>query len=304
MGWKPKGTNLRRLREQMELTLERLAELAEVDEKTIRNIESGRTLSCRAATLKAIAAVLDVEIEEIATREGPPQSPPQGRAPPSSGPRPPSRLDALVAIEEALGGEVRTLATPGGSAPELTARSLQDIITAYLPRSGARLWVSGKIARQHGVSRTEGAVLGTESGAGARFLVMKEIAPSEPLSLTAYTTEVAHTLALQESLRRGTVTLVLRVLVTRGERGRVVATDLGRGGWLARDVESAVWRGFHLYGSETLHPWTLVVEAVQPENAGLVSTLGPEGGPSPLAPEAEPCPAPPPRRAPKKRRSS
>lgn len=254
MPWLPKPTLLRTLRERMELSIERLAADAGVDEKTIRNIESGRTKVARAATLKAIAAVLDVEIAEFATHAEPPQprwgqkgsSRQLGETLP-----PPSRLDSLVALERAIGRVPATKRVGQyGVLEELTAGHLQNIVTAYLVHEGDRFWVTGRVMRQHGISDEEADALGAPSGVGARFLVTKDVANDESLNITVYSSSPEHTRLLQQQLASSApVDLVVRVIVAAAEKSR--ATD---------GCESRRWKRFALFGSRTLHPWTMLVD--------------------------------------------
>lgn len=62
-------SNLRLLRKQKGLTLDKLAEKARVDRGTINRIESGRRSECRARTLEQLAEALGTDVETLA---GPP----------------------------------------------------------------------------------------------------------------------------------------------------------------------------------------------------------------------------------------
>lgn len=267
MGWKPKGARLRALREQMEFSIERLAAEAGVGEKTIRNLESGRTRIARAATLKAIAAVLDVDLAELgvfadAAEKSAPKpkrgKPPAGKLPP------PSRLEALVEIQRGLKRHPPRVATASGLTDQLTPKRLQDVVTAYLLHEGSRFWIAGEVSRQHGISREEGAVLETKSGLGARFLLTNEIAPKEPLYVTVYARTAEQTRLLQQRIDTGVpVAVIARVFVVHAEADRLLVTNLAGGDpQPVQGIEPTRWSGFFLYGSQSLHPWTLVIEEV------------------------------------------
>jgi transcriptional regulator with XRE-family HTH domain len=279
MAWIPDARRLRQVREQQEYTIEVLAEAAGVGEKTIRNLESGRTKRARLPTLKALAAVLDIEVQDIARPEDPPalaspgpgiEGGPGHLVAGSAGAHPviaadllaglpaPSRLEQLVDRELAHGGQKApsrleqalalpaAMTGPDGPVLMLTPKKFQDVMTAFQLHRGRRLWLPGLVLRQRGISEAEAAALGSECGVGARFLVGQrtEVTGGEPLHVTVHTCRAEHTALLQERLEtRAEVTLRLKVEVVKPEPG-------GR------------FAGFWMYGSQTPHPWTLVVEDV------------------------------------------
>lgn len=296
MGWIPDGRRLRRVREGQDYTIELLAEAAGVGEKTIRNLESGRTKRARLSTLKALAAVLDIEVTDlgwpeddgpgpgaIATR--PPVEPgsptpergptperaaarPPGARSAAPGLPPPSRLEELV--EKELRGalplpELPLLTTGRGPVQMLTPKRFQDIMTAFVLHEGTRLWYPGVVLRQRGISEAEARVLSTECGVGARFLLSQraELSGGEPFHVTAYTAQGAHTRALQESLEsRREITLVLRVAVARPDPAPAAGAPAAGTPAAGTPAEPRRFQGFAMYGSQTPHPWTLVVEEV------------------------------------------
>lgn len=271
MAWIPDGRRLRQVREQQEYTIEVLAEAAGVGEKTIRNLESGRTKRARLPTLKALAAVLDIEVQDIARPEDLPaaadgggpgtgaghlvsgsEGQPSAAADVMAGLPVPSRLEQLVEREIARGGRQATsalaLSPAGQDGPVLmlTPKKFQDVMTAFQLHKGRRLWLPGLVLRQRGISEAEAAALQSECGVGARFLVGQrtEVTGGEPLHVTVHTCRAEHTALLQDRLEtRVEVTLRVKVEVVRPEPG-------GR------------FTGFWMYGSQTPHPWTLVVEDV------------------------------------------
>lgn len=263
MAWVPDGRRLRQIREQQEYSIEQLAEAAGVGEKTIRNLESGRTRGARLPTLKALCAVLDIEVLEIARPDEPPrpEAPPQAHA----GLPPPSRLEEIV--ERDLGrGSPPPLPTAEGPVQMLTPKRFQDVMTAFLLHEGRRLWLPALVLRQRGISESEAQALGTECGIGARFLVgQRAELGGEPFHLTVHTRLAAHTQLLQERLEsRQELPLLLRVVVPRPEGGA---------------GEGRRFAGFAFFGSQTAHPWTLVVDAVLDREGRERERQGPQGAP-------------------------
>jgi transcriptional regulator with XRE-family HTH domain len=256
MAWIPDGRRLRQVREQQEYSIEQLAEAAGVGEKTIRNLESGRTRGARLPTLKALCAVLDIEVTDIARPEEAPG--PRGPAQQiADGLPPPSRLEQLV--EQELGREPgrpppAALPTAEGPVQMLTPKRFQDVMTAFQLHEGRRLWLPALVLRQRGISEAEAQALGTECGIGARFLLGQrpELGGGEPFHVTAFTRQSAHTGLLQDRLEsRAELPLLLRVAVARPGRSESAGAEGRRG-----------FSGFAFFGSQTLHPWALVVDAV------------------------------------------
>ena len=285
MSWIPDGSRLRHLREQQEYTIELLADAAGVGEKTIRNLESGRTRKARLTTLKALAAVLDIDVTEIAAAAGVPgKGPASSRSPDpaaspqknppaqdaheagrqkerAGGPFGPSRLEMLVEQELAQKRPppLHIAGRAGGPVLMLTPKKFQDIITAFVLHEGARLWLPGSVLRQRGISEVEAGRLGTECGVGARFLISErtELTGGESFHVTVYTATSAHTRVLQERLEsRAEVALLLRVVVSRPELPPLPFTDAGHG------LTRPRFQGFSMYGSQTFHPWTFLVEDI------------------------------------------
>lgn len=60
-----RSTKVKRLREKLGLSQEKLARLADVSNNTIINIESGKQQNPRVETLKRISKALNVSIEEL-----------------------------------------------------------------------------------------------------------------------------------------------------------------------------------------------------------------------------------------------
>lgn len=59
------SNKIKKLREKLELSQEKLARLADVSNNTIINIESGKQRNPTIDTVKKIAKALDVSVEEI-----------------------------------------------------------------------------------------------------------------------------------------------------------------------------------------------------------------------------------------------
>lgn len=59
------STKIKRLRERLGLSQEKLARLADVSNNTIVNIEAGKQQNPTVETIKKIAKALDVSIEEL-----------------------------------------------------------------------------------------------------------------------------------------------------------------------------------------------------------------------------------------------
>jgi len=66
----PIGPQLRKLREQKQLTQQALAVAAGVSVSLVTQIEQGRTGDPRLSTLRALAGALGVSLDELAGKEG------------------------------------------------------------------------------------------------------------------------------------------------------------------------------------------------------------------------------------------
>ena len=248
----------------MEFSIARLARESGAGERTIRDIEKGRTTSVQVATLKALAAVLEVEFTELATdtasaSAAAPVRVKRGRAAVSTPPRA-SRLEALVALEQELRRDPRALETPEGRLEQLTPKRFQDVMTAFQLHQEARFWTVGQVMQQRGITIAEAAVLGSESGIGARFLVKIEVGKQDALFVTAYVSTAAHTLELQRKMAtREPTGVALHVLVSRVTGDAVAVTVAGGPAQACTGLDASRWGGFAIFGSQTLHPWILVV---------------------------------------------
>ena len=61
----PLSKNLKKLREQKELSQDRLAKLADVANNTIIKIEQGENINPTLETLKKVAKALDISVDEL-----------------------------------------------------------------------------------------------------------------------------------------------------------------------------------------------------------------------------------------------
>lgn len=264
MPWVPRGKRLRQLREIMELSVAKLAKQSGAGERTIREIEAGRTFTVQLGTLKGLAAVLECDITELATEvDEVPTAPARGARTRANASPPPTatRLEALVALEQELRRAPGMLETPEGALDQLTPKRFQDVMTAFRLHVGARFWLVGQVMQQRGITIDDATLLGSESGVGARFLIKIPVIKEDALFVTAYATTAEQTLELQRRMSTREPTVVaLRVLVTRVIDGAVAVMDADPA--MPRScasVDPSRWGGFPIFGSQTLHPWAYVV---------------------------------------------
>lgn len=239
------GKELRRRRRAQKLTVEELALKAGVNEKTIRNIENGTSTFAKQETVFALAAYFQCEAHELLAAN-------TISRPVLEQVEPDSELAALVR-EELRFGPPRILRDEREDLVELTPRGLQDVFTMYKLHENRSFWLSGVIVDQRGVSEEEAFVLGTESGASARFLIVKETPSGRLLRVTVYVPFGALAAELQRHLSGDAILLAVRVAVVPRtifeNRPPQLLTPSG-----------APWRGFSVFGSDKPRPWTFLAD--------------------------------------------
>ncbi len=254
--WRMKSRALREARLGRIWTQERLAKVAGVGVRTVREYENGDPIG-RIATIEFLAKALGLAPGGIArpaeddddpaktTRSSPPSKSTSAPPPPAPGitqlPKA-SRLEELVALERKH-PRPPLRGTEWGDLPPLGAKLYQDVFTAFRIHEGERAYVVARVEAQRGLTAHEAAILGTKVGVGARFHLVGEVAPEHLMGVTVHTTRVADTKRLQESL---------------GDNARVVVRVLVVGDEL---VEKKIGLAF-FFVPETPRPWGLVVEAV------------------------------------------
>jgi transcriptional regulator with XRE-family HTH domain len=257
---------LSRARLDQLLSQEQLAKKAGVSVRSIQGYER-REQRVKLATLQFLAKALAVEVRDIAIlrtasgaakkvtpgrASGSPPAPEAPAAAPSVLP-PRTQLETLVDLERAANIAPVQIDTPRGPLETLTAKRLQDVLTAYALHDGARFSLTGKVDGMRGIAPAEATLLGSRGGVAARFHIVKEVVPGQPVGVTVHTAERAHTDALQKHYGSA-VTLELRVVLVPGE-----PRDDGPG------FSSFITR------LTTKRPWTFVVEEVVPDAGGAAA---------------------------------
>jgi transcriptional regulator with XRE-family HTH domain len=249
---------VRALRFARGLTQEQLADRSGFTDKTIRALEGARRQSVRAQTVECIAKALGAPVASFATpittlanadRGSGSTTPARANAstPAPSPTRP--RLNDLVAAERALGV---TVEADGDGRRPITAKSFQDVVTAFLAHADDGYSLIGVVDEQRGVGFDEADALDGICGESARFSVRMVLATGDLLRVTVHTRAPSTTLAMQACVGDAAA-LDVRVLAKRAD-------------------DDAASRRFAWFESPTLHPWTFLVERVRAQPA---ERLGP-----------------------------
>ena len=265
--WIIKSKVLRRLRIEQLMSVENLARRSGVSVRSIRTYEA-RDTTARLDTMQCLAKALGAEAlalgrvhvpstdteksVALTSPNGPRAAPNEAAAATTATTKlpPPSRLEELVELERSL-APLPKLKTARGAVDPLTARRFQDIFTAYAMYEGDRFYLAGLVNAQRGITDTEASLLGSESGVGARFHVVKEVATGHVVGITVHTKDGAHTKRMQARLGER-ATVVLSVV-------RAATADACSETMAAREASP---RGFSFFMSERPRPWGLVVEDV------------------------------------------
>jgi transcriptional regulator with XRE-family HTH domain len=219
--WFVSSQGLVRARQALLISQDELATKSGVSVRSIRAYER-KEERVRFETLQCLAKALSVDVKAIARlraeeRGTDAKSAPQPASPPSTSVLPPrTQLETLVDLEHAAGIRPPPLATPRGPAEVLTAKRLQDVLTAYALHEGARFSLTGRVKSMRGIAPDEAKLLGSKGGVAARFHVLKDVVPGEVVGVTVHTAERAHTERLQK-LYESEVTLTVRVVLVPGE---------------------------------------------------------------------------------------
>jgi transcriptional regulator with XRE-family HTH domain len=214
--WFVNPAGLSRARLGQLLKQEELAKKAGVSPRSIRSYEKTEQ-RVRIDTLQCLAEALAVEVKTIASLRSRASGEPTTTAAPSTSPIPPrTQLETLVDLERAAGIEPATVKTARGPAETLTAKLLQDVLTAYALHDGSRFVLTGKVDGMRGIAPDEAKLLGSRGGVAARFHVVKEVVPGKPVGVTVHSGDRAHTTRLQKLYGKD-ATLVVRVVLVPGE---------------------------------------------------------------------------------------
>lgn len=212
-------------------SLDDLAQKSGVNETTLGRWERGANVP-QARNVSVLAKTFGVTAEALHVEDAPKA--------PKAGMRRASRLDELRPFDRDDG----LFRWKGEALPQLTARALNRVKTAYELYADAKrkFWLEGIVAREHGLPPEEAEALGTRSGVGARFLVVKRLKGDAELGVTVHGADPEITLALLDVPEARVTRLVVQVVVPPGEpRGKLV---------------------FRFFDSESLRPFALRVLAV------------------------------------------
>jgi transcriptional regulator with XRE-family HTH domain len=244
------------------MSLEELAAKAGVSNRSLSYIEAGvrgarqETIRCLAKALSvATEALLVSSVDEVAPTAPRGEFPPIPKTMPSPGnsrtlllppptlppPKLPARtrLDALADLEREQGIAPKPVKVGAARVAVLTAARMQDLFATHSIFADEAFYLEGRIDQQRALSATEARALKARVGVGARFHVIKEIAPGEPLGVTVHVTTAKLARELQAKMK-GNVKLVVRVRVAGKNDARVLS----------------------LFASQRKRAWGFVVEAV------------------------------------------
>ena len=232
------------------MTIHDLAEKSGVADRTIADIERG-TSRARPETIRCIAKALGVSPEGLlatdatspatrdvarepthepthaptASTEAAPVDPPHPRsAIPSPKLHARTRLDALADLQRAQKIAPPPVAVGNTKArvDVLTPVRMQDLFARHAAFDGARFVVDGNVDQQRALSAAEARALGAKVGVGARYHVIAEIVPGEPLGVTVHATDAKLAGALQAKVGES-VRVVVTVRVVGKNDARVVS---------------------------------------------------------------------------------
>jgi len=269
------AAKLRALRLDAELTVRRLAWEAEIDPKSVTELEAGRRAWSTRRVVRSIAAHPEINVDwrELLVKR--PRDLDDASRATSLPPR--SSLDEYVSEERRI-GKLPPLTTAHGPVPSFGAADLANAFSSPGSQAGARFYARGRIHAHRGLGVTDGLVLGIRYRDGARFEVVRAIGTVEkPLSVMVITTTVEHTRRLQKAWEAGReVMAIVRVVVAdfvAGDDEHVHITNLDGGAehLRPRRVGAELWRGFTpIYAkgegeaerAPRAHPWGLVVESI------------------------------------------
>jgi transcriptional regulator with XRE-family HTH domain len=220
--WFVSPRKLSRARVDQLLTQDQLSKKSGVSLRSIQGYER-KEQRVRIETLNLLAKTLEIQVREIATLRTAggddshfPSPPTKPGIPAPAVLLPRTQLETLVDLERAAGIAPAPVERPGGTFEPLTAKRLQDVLTAYALHEGARFCLSGRVDGMRGLPPDEATLLGSRGGVAARFHILKEVVPGKPVGVTVHTARKEETERLQQ--RYGAdVMLFLRVLVVPGE---------------------------------------------------------------------------------------
>jgi transcriptional regulator with XRE-family HTH domain len=251
--WIVDGQKLAARRIARGMTCAALAGRAGISVRTLGRYEraGGETLA-EIALLRCVAKALHVAVEAIATPAPGAAVPPtlaDGSPNPYALSPERARLVATTQLENIVALEAR-LPPPkpiehrGDTFMVLTARTLQNVLSAFATYEGERFAVKGVAAKQRGASVTEAKMIGSRHGVAVRFLLVREISDGVDIKVTVHTTRARDTRFLQKALEEERETCAFVRVVLAPE-----------------DVVNAE-KGFEAFLSPKPLPWGFVVEAV------------------------------------------
>jgi transcriptional regulator with XRE-family HTH domain len=263
-GLKVDHQRLRDLRNERALSIDELAAKAGIAGRSLSYLELG-IRNARPETIRCLAKALSVATEALLvssadatapTAPAPPVVippvpktmpspglsrtlilPPPSLPPPKLPPR--TRLDALADLERERGIAPKPVKVGAARIAVLTAARMQDLFATHSIFADEAFYLEGTIDQQRALSATEARALKARVGVGARFHVIKEIAPGEPLGVTVHVTSAKLARELQAKMKT-TVKLVVRVRVAGKNDARVLS----------------------LFASQRKRAWGFVVETV------------------------------------------
>jgi transcriptional regulator with XRE-family HTH domain len=268
------GKKVRALRLDAELSIRDLAFAADVDAKTITDLEAGRRSWSFVRVARGIAAHPEINVDwKQLLVNAPDDQPPSAPAP--SPPESPQRssLDVFVAEERRVG---KLPILDGVS--NFGAAELAKVFSSPGSQAGERYYVTGRVDTHRGLGFTDGLVLGIESKDGSRFDIVRRVGNLEKsLKLMVITTNVADTRALMDAWEHERqVTAIVRIVVASfppGDVAHVRITDLNGGPdqTRPRQLGGQAWRGFIQIEAKPPgadrpprpHPWALIVTGLK-----------------------------------------
>jgi transcriptional regulator with XRE-family HTH domain len=234
---------LKRIRTEKHITIPAFSQHSGISDRMLREYER-REQAIRLVTLQILETSLGAKATEFA-RFVDDRRPARAAAKDdarddAAAPATRTALEALVSAERAAGAKE---ARAHGADP-LSAKSMQDVFTAYRLHDGRRFWLAGDVRTQRGIPAAEARLLGGKAGVAARFHVYKRVTKDHELGVTVHAAKAAHTRALQAAQDRA-VTLVVKVVVVPAE-----AAETGHG-----------FSSF-ITAITDKRPWTFVVDEI------------------------------------------
>lgn len=226
------GPLVRARRTERGMTKAALASMAGISERALTNIELGRSPGSPESA-RTLATALDLPLDAVLVRASteprraadatPIDAAPNGVAPRPAAKLPAhTRLDFLADLERAHGIDPPPVRVGRESIDVLTATRLQCAFATHALFDGHRYVVEGLVDQMRALKAEEAAATGAKVGVGARFHLVRDVVPGEPIGVTVHVTTGPLAAALQAQMKRE-VRLVVRLVVVSRDDARTIS---------------------------------------------------------------------------------